>query len=148
MPFDQLKRRQFITLLGGAAAGWPLAARAQQTERVRRIGVLMGYAEDPAAKADLAASVQGLQQLGWADGRNVRIDYRWANGDVDRMRAAAKELVGLQPDLIFSSTTPVTASLLRETSTIPIVFVSVSDPVGARFVTSLSRPGGNVDWIH
>jgi putative ABC transport system substrate-binding protein len=143
-----MNRRVFITLLGGAAAApipWPVAARAQQQNGVHRIGVLMGWAEgDPEAKTDLAAFVQGLQQLGWADGRNVRIDYRWANGDIDRMRAFAKELVELRPDVILSNTTPATAALQRETRTIPIVFVIVSDPVGAGLVASLPRPGGNI----
>jgi putative ABC transport system substrate-binding protein len=140
-----VKRRAFLTLLGGAAAAWPLAARAQQQNGLRRIGVLMGWAEsDPEAKADLAAFVQGLQQLGWADGRNVRIDYRWANGDVDRMRTFARELVELRPDVILANTTPATAALQRETRTIPIVFVIVSDPVGAGLVASLPRPGGNI----
>src|ERR1700693_3693338 len=102
-----MRRRAFITLLGGATAAWPLAARAQQQNGVRRIGVLMGSAEsDPEAKADLAEFVQGLQQLGWADGRNVRIDYRWANGDVDRRRTFAKELVELRPEVILANTTP------------------------------------------
>jgi putative ABC transport system substrate-binding protein len=140
-----MKRRAFIMLLGGAAAGWPLAVRAQQPGSIRRIGVLMGWAEsDPEAKADLAAFVQGLAQLGWADGRNVRIDYRWANGDVDRMRTFAKELAELRPDVILANTTPATVALQRETRTIPIVFVIVSDPVGAGLVASLARPGGNI----
>jgi putative ABC transport system substrate-binding protein len=140
-----MKRRAFIMLLGGAAAGWPLAVRAQQPGSIRRIGVLMGWAEsDPEAKADLAAFVQGLAQLGWADGRNVRIDYRWANGDVDRMRTFAKELAELRPDVILANTTPATVALQRETRTIPIVFVIVSDPVGAGLVASLPRPGGNI----
>jgi putative ABC transport system substrate-binding protein len=138
-----MKRRKFITLLGGAAA-WPLAARAQQAG-IRRIGVLMGWAEnDPEAKSDLAAFVQGLEQLGWAGGRNLRIDYRWAGGNADLMRTFAKELVELQPDVILANTTPVTAALQRETHTIPIVFVIVSDPVGAGFLASLPRPGGNI----
>ena len=139
-----MNRRDLITLVGGAAAAWPLVARAQQNG-VRRIGVLMGWAEsDPDAKADLAAFVQGLAQLGWAEGRNVQIDYRWANGDVERMRTFAKELVGLRPNVILANTTPVTAALQRETRAIPIVFVIVSDPVGAGLVASLARPGGNL----
>jgi len=138
-----MRRRELLTLLGGAAA-WPLVARAQQNG-VRRIGVLMGWAEsDPEAKADLAAFVQGLAQLGWAEGNNLRIDYRWANGDVDRMRMFAKELVDLRPDVILANTTPATAALQRETRTLPIVFVIVSDPVGAGLVASLARPGGNI----
>jgi putative ABC transport system substrate-binding protein len=140
-----MRRRAFITLLGGAAAVWPLAVRAQQPGSIRRIGVLTGWAEsDPEAKADLAAFVRGLAQLGWADGRNVRIDYRWANGDVDRMRTFAKELAELRPDVILANTTPATVALQRETRTIPIVFVIVSDPVGSGFVKSLPNPGGNI----
>src|SRR6516165_5108008 len=133
-----MKRREFIALLAGAAAAWPPAARAQQTGGLRRIGVLMGWAEsDAEAQSDLAAFVQELRQLGWVDGGNVRIDYRWANGDVSRIRTFAKELVELRPDLILANTTPVTVALQRETRTIPIVFVIVSDPVGAGLVTSL-----------
>jgi putative tryptophan/tyrosine transport system substrate-binding protein len=145
-----MRRRDVITLLGGTAAAWPLAARAQQGDRMRRIGALMGWDEnDPEAQFNLAAFVQGLQQLGWVDGRNVRIDYRWANGDINRMRMFAKELVDLQPDVILANTTPVTAALQRETRMIPIVFVIVSDPVSAGFVAGLPRPGGNItDFIH
>jgi putative ABC transport system substrate-binding protein len=137
-----MRRRHFIGLLGGAAA-WPFAVRAQQG--MRRIGVLLGNAEDdPQTVAGLAAFTKALQELGWTDGRNLRIDYRWAAADVDRMQAFAKELVGLQPDLIVGQTTPVVAALQRETRTIPIVFVIVSDPVGSGFVASLPRPGGNI----
>jgi putative ABC transport system substrate-binding protein len=141
-----MKRREFITLLGGAAAAWPLAARAQQPEPMRRIGVLMGYAEsDSEAQSALAAFVQGLQQLGWADGRNVRIDTRWSiPADADLMQRFAKELVALQPDLILSHITPTTAALLQQTRTIPIIFANVSDPIGSGFVASFPRPGGNV----
>jgi putative ABC transport system substrate-binding protein len=140
-----MRRRQFITLLGGAAATWPFAARAQQGERMRRIGVLIGVAErDPQTAPALAVFTKGLQDLGWIDGRNIRIDYRFAAADVDRMQAFAKELVGLQPDVIVGETTPVVAALARETRTIPIVFVIVSDPVGSGFVASLPRPGGNI----
>jgi putative ABC transport system substrate-binding protein len=140
-----VRRRQFITLLGGAAAAWPLAARAQQTERVRRIGVLMSYAEsDPEAQAWYAAFREGLQKLGWTEGHNIRIDTRWAAADdAGSMRGFAKELVALQPDLIVSGTTTTTAALLQYTRTISIVFVLVSDPVGSGFVASFSRPGGN-----
>jgi putative ABC transport system substrate-binding protein len=139
-----MKRREFLRLLGGAAA-WPLAARAQQSERMRRVGVLMSYNEnDPDAKAQLSAFVEGLAELGWTDGRNIRIDVRWAAGDVDRMRVLAKESVALQPDVILASTTAVTAALQRETRTIPIVFALVSDPVGDGFVAGLPRPGGNI----
>jgi putative ABC transport system substrate-binding protein len=138
-----LPRRDFITLLGGAAA-WPVAARAQQDERVRRIGALMGYDEnDPEAKAFLSAFTQGLAELGWTE-RNVRIDVRWSAGNVDGMRMFAKVLVDLQPDLILAITTPATAALQRETRTIPIVFTNVSDPVGEGFVAGLPRPGGNI----
>ena len=138
-------RREFITLLGSAAA-WPLAARAQQPERMRRIGVLMGYAEsDREGQAFVAAFREQLQQLGWAEGRNVRIDTRWATpADADLMQRFAKELVALQPDLILSHTTPTTTALLQQTRTIPIVFATVADPVGSGFVASFPRPGGNV----
>jgi putative ABC transport system substrate-binding protein len=139
-----MRRRDMITLLGGAAA-WPLAARAQPSGRVRRIGVLMGYGEgDPDAKADLAAFVRGLSDLGWTDGRNLRIDVRWTAGSVDRARVVAKELVDQQPDVILAHATPQTAALQQETRTIPIVFVVVSDPVGSGFVAGLPRPGGNI----
>jgi ABC-type uncharacterized transport system substrate-binding protein len=140
-----IKRREFVTLLGGAAAVWPLAARAQQPERMRRIGVLMSLADtDPEAQARVAAFRKGLQTLGWAEGRNVRIDIRWAASDAALMQRFAKELIALQPDLILSHNTPTTASLLQQTRTIPIVFVIVSDPVGSGFVASFPRPGGNV----
>jgi putative ABC transport system substrate-binding protein len=147
MQFDQLKRREFITLLGGAAAAWPLAARAQQRERVQRIGVLTGLAEDDTdTKARLAKFRQGLETLGWSDGRNVRIDYRFAPGGV-QAPALAKELVALQPDVILSNSTPVTVALQRETHTIPIVFLGVSDPVGSGLVASLARPGANITGL-
>jgi putative ABC transport system substrate-binding protein len=139
-----MKRREFITLLGGATAAWPLVARAQQAER-RRIGVLMGYAEsDPEAQIRLAAFKQGLLALGWDESRNLRIDLRWASGDIDRASAFARELLALHPEVILSNTTPVTTALQRETKTVPIVFTAVSDPVNAGFVASLPRPGGNV----
>jgi len=141
-------RRQFITLLGGAAVAWPLAARGQQAERVRRIGVLMPFAEnDPDAMAQLSGFMQGLAQLGWTDGRNARMDLRCAAGSVDRDRMFA--LVDLQSDVILAHTTPATATLQRETRTIPIVFAVVSDPVGVGFVASLPRPGGNLTgFVH
>jgi putative tryptophan/tyrosine transport system substrate-binding protein len=140
-----VRRRQFITLIGGAAVAWPLAARAQQPERMRRIGVLIGLAEsDPEAQAWAAAFREGLQKLGWAEGRNIRIDTRWASSDMESMQRYAKELVALQPDLILSTNTPTTASLLQQTRTIPIIFANVSDPVGSGFVANLPRPGGNV----
>jgi putative tryptophan/tyrosine transport system substrate-binding protein len=128
----------------GSMAAWPLVAGAQQGERARRIGVLMGSDEnDPDGKAQFAGLTQGLAELGWSDNRNLRIDVRWTDAKSDRIQAFAKELVELQPELIVSHTTPVTAGLQRATQTIPIVFVQVSDPVGDGFVTSLSRPGGN-----
>jgi len=140
-----MRRREFITLLGGAMAFWPLAARAQQTDRVRRVGVLMGYGEaDPEAEALLSEFTQGLSELGWTDGRNLRMDVRWAPGRTDLMHTFAKELVNLQPDVILADSTPVTAALKRETLTIPIVFAAVADPVGSGFVASLPRPGGNI----
>jgi ABC-type uncharacterized transport system substrate-binding protein len=139
-----MQRRDFITLLGGAAVTWPLAVRAQQSERVRRIGLLTGYAEsDPEGQSPVAAFRQSLRQLGWIEGRNIRIDYRWAAGKVDRLQNFAKELVDLQPDVVLAVTSPSVTSLLRETRTVPIVFVQVSDPVGQGFVGSLARPGGN-----
>jgi putative ABC transport system substrate-binding protein len=136
-------RRDFITLLGGAAAAWPLAARAQATQR--RIGVFMGYSEgDPEARALLQAFRVGLQELGWREGENLQIEYRWGAGDIAQIRASAKDLVARRPDLILANTTPVTRALQRETSSIPIVFAIVSDPVGDGLVTSLPRPGGNI----
>jgi len=138
-------RRAFITLLGGAAAAWPLAARAQQPERMRRIGVFMPLAaDDKQAQARLAAFLQGLQELGWTDGRNVRIDYRWAAGDAERIRRYAVELAALAPDVILAGGAAVVPSLLQATRTVPIVFTQTPDPVGAGFVNSLARPGGNV----
>jgi ABC-type uncharacterized transport system substrate-binding protein len=141
-----VKRRTFIALLGSAAAAWPLAARAQQPDRMRRIGVLMGYAEnDSEAQAWVAAFREGLQKLGWTEGRNTKIDTRWATpGDAEAMQRFAKELVALQPDLILSHTTPTTTALLQQTRTIPIIFANVGDPVGSGFVASFPRPGGNV----
>ena len=138
-------RRAFITLLGGAAVAWPLAARAQQAERMRRVGVLMGWPEsDPEARLERGAFVQELQKLGWADGRNLRIDTRWANpAEPESMHRFARELVTLQPDLILSQSTPATAALLQETHTIPVIFGIVADPIGSGFVTSFPRPGGN-----
>ena len=139
-----MKRRQFITLLGGAAA-WPLAASAQQPERMRRIGALNAgsSADDPDGQARLAAYLQQLQQLGWTDGRNVRIDYRWGLGDADNIRKYTAELVALAPDVIFAAGTAAVGPMLQATRTVPIVFALVADPVGAGFVDSLSRPGGN-----
>jgi putative ABC transport system substrate-binding protein len=137
-------RRSFITLLGGAAA-WPLAARAQQGDRMRRIGVLMsGDENDPVYTSRASAFTQVLAGLGWADGRNVRMNLRWHGGDAKRIREYAQELVGLQPDIILANGTPATIALQRETRTIPIVFGTVSDPVAAGVVARLDRPGGNV----
>jgi putative tryptophan/tyrosine transport system substrate-binding protein len=139
-----VKRREFITILGGAAAAWPLAARAQQGERVRRIGVLMSLAaDDKQGQARLAAFLQGLQELGWTDGRNVRIDVRWGTGDAGRNRRHALELVELAPDVILASGGSIVGPLLQATSSVPIVFTQTPDPVGAGFVESLARPGGN-----
>ena len=140
-----MRRRDFITLLGsGAAAAWPFAARAQQDGRMRRIGILFGLvADDPESTARLAAFLQALQELGWTDGRNVRIDTRWGAGDPERIRKHAAELVALAPDVILATGTTIMGPLQRATRTVPIVFVNVSDPVGAGLVASLARPGGN-----
>jgi putative tryptophan/tyrosine transport system substrate-binding protein len=144
-PVLNVRRRDFIALLGGAAAAWPLTARAQQAERVRRIGVLMALpADDPESPARVTAFAQGLQQLGWADGRDVRIDYRWGKGDADRLRRYAAELVALAPDVILATSSQSVMPLQQLTRTVPIVFVNIVDPVGAGFVESLARPGGNV----
>jgi putative ABC transport system substrate-binding protein len=138
-----MKRREFITVLGGAAA-WPLAARAQQAERVRRVGVLHSLLpDDPVARPEIAAFQQALRDLGWEDGHNVKVEYRWAAGDVARMAALAKELADLQLDVLVSRATPVTRAVVRETRMIPVVFVQVSDPVGDGFIANLARPGGN-----
>ena len=140
-----MKRREFIALLGGAAAAWPLAARAQQGERVRRIGVVMpSAADDPEFQARITAFLQGLAQLGWLDGRNVRIDTRWGVADADRIRKYAAELVALAPDVILANSSAAVAPLLQATRTVPIVFTTVADPVGAGYVDSLARPGGKV----
>ena len=140
-----MRRREFITLLGGVTAGCPLIVRAQQIDRVSRIGVLMGYAEsDREGQANFAAFREGLQKLGWTEGRDIRIDTRWAAADADLMQRFAKELVALQPDLILTQNTPTTAAILQQTRTIPIIFANVSDPIGSSFVASFSRPGGNV----
>ena len=140
-----MKRRDFITLLGGAAAVWPLAARAQQSERMRRIGVLMNTsADDPEGQARIAAFHQGLQEWGWTLGRNARIDVRWDAVDADNSRRYAAELVALTPDVILASASAAMGALQQTTRTIPIVFVGIVDPVGAGFVESLARPGGNV----
>jgi putative ABC transport system substrate-binding protein len=140
-----MHRRSFLTLLGTSAAAWPLAARAQQGGRVKRIGLLMPLDEnDPVAKPYLSAFTQALADLGWTDGRNVRMDLRWGGGDANRIRALAHELVGLQPDTILASGLQATIALQRETRTIPIVFVNVGDPVATGIVPRLDRPSGNV----
>ena len=139
-----MNRRAFIAVLGGAAAGWPLAARAQQSERVRRVGVLMNLAEDdPESRVRLATFRQGLHDLGWIDGRNLRFDYRWGAGDSERIRRAAMELVTTAPDLLFASGAVSVGALQQASRAVPIVFVNVTDPVGAGFVANLARPGGN-----
>jgi putative tryptophan/tyrosine transport system substrate-binding protein len=148
MPFVQLKRREFITLLGGAAATWPLSARAQQSDRMRRVGVLVSGGENDAPyKARLAEVWQGLEKLGWTEGRNVRIDYRFAAGKADQFPVLAKELVALRPDVILAISGPVTAALQQESRTIPIVFIGASDPIGMGLIASLARPGGNITGL-
>ena len=137
-----MRRREFITLLGGVAAAWPLAGHAQQSERMRRIGVLQA-ADDFVAQARVAAFRQALQQLGWTEGRNLQIDYRWSGGNVADTRKYAAELVALSPDVILTNGAAVLGPLLQATNSVPIVFVLVADPVGAGFVDSLARPGGN-----
>ena len=139
-----MKRREFISLVGGAAA-WPLAARAQQGERMRRIGVLVSRAEDdPEGQAQIAAFVQTMQSLGWTTGRNVQIDIRWGAADAASSRRYAAEMVALAPDVILTASSAATVAVQEATRTLPIVFVNVSDPVGAGYVASLARPGGNV----
>lgn len=140
-----MRRREFFSVLGAAAVAWPRITRAQRNERVRHVCVLMAFDEyDPPAKVWLSRLTQELSELGWTDGRNLRMDVRWAGENVDRMRMFAKQLVDLQPDVIVAFGTPVTAALQRETQTIPIVFLIVSDPVGEGFVASLPHPGGNI----
>jgi len=140
-----MQRREFITIIGGAAAAWPLVARAQQGDRVRRIGVVMpGHENDPVWKTRLSVFTQALADLGWNDGRNARIDLRSHDDDTNRIRGLAHELVALKPDIILTSGTPATVAIQRETRTIPIVFVNVSDPVASSIVARLDRPGGNV----
>jgi putative ABC transport system substrate-binding protein len=140
-----MQRRSFIALLGGIVAVSPFTLNAQETGKMRRVAVLFGIAEgDPQAVTELAVFIKALQEFGWTEGRNIRIETRWAAADVDRMNAFAKELVSLRPDVIVGQTTPVVAALQRETKTIPIVFAVVADPVGSGFVASLPRPGGNI----
>ena len=139
-----IRRREFITLLGGAAA-WPLAARAQPGERVRRLSVLMSLAEnDPEAQARAAALTQGLRGLGWTEGRNLRIEYRWiSGGGIDRIRAAVAEVVASNPDVVHANATTMVQELQRQTRSIPIVFANITDPVETGVVASLARPSGN-----
>jgi len=140
-----MKRREFITLVGGTAAAWPLAARAQQPKPMRLLSVLMGYAEsDSAAQSWLVVFRGELAGLGWTEGSNLRMELRWGAADQDKIKTLAKELVNLRPDAILSVTTPVTSALAHETRTLPIVFAIVADPIGSGFVPSLSRPGGNI----
>jgi putative ABC transport system substrate-binding protein len=147
-----MRRRDFVMLLGGATVStpmlWPLAARAQQSDPIRRVGVLIGFAEDdPETKARLAGFRQGLERRKWSEGHNVHLDYRFAAGNFDQFRVLAKELITLQPDVILAHTTAVAAALQRESRTIPIVFVNVSDPIGAGFIESMAQPGGNFTGV-
>jgi putative ABC transport system substrate-binding protein len=143
-----VKRREFITLVGGAA-GWPLAARAQQSDQRRHIGVMTGLPEDdPENRARLAGFRHGLEKRGWLEGRNLRIDYRFPPpASTDQVQLSAKELVALRPDVIFANATPIVAALQRETSAIPIVFAAVADPLGSGFIASLPQPGGNITGV-
>jgi putative ABC transport system substrate-binding protein len=144
-----MRRRQFITILGGAAATWPLTARAQQQERVRRIVVWVArQADDAEEQRRVTAFQQGLQALGWTDGRNIRPDYRWELGESARRQTLAKEIVEQRPDVIVAEYTVRVAALSQESRTIPIVFVNVSDPIGSGFVASLARPGGTITGVH
>ncbi len=143
-----MRRREFLSTLGGVAVTWPLTANAQQAERMRRIGVLVGAtADDPQMRAWLGGFRQGLERLGWSEGSNISIEYRFAAGKIDQVPVLAKELVALQPDVIFSQGTAMTAAVQRETRAIPIVFVTVSDPIGSGYVASLARPGGNLTGL-
>jgi ABC-type uncharacterized transport system substrate-binding protein len=140
-----MRRREFIAVFGGVVAVWPMAARAQQHEQMRRIGVLVGFAEsDPESPARLAAFRQSLERLGWKEGHNVRVEYRWGAGDPTRMRAHAKELIGTSPDVLVAESTPATAALQAETRITPIIFLQAGNPVGSGFVASFARPGGNL----
>jgi putative ABC transport system substrate-binding protein len=144
MPFDQLRRREFLGVLGGAAAAWPISPRAQQGERMRRVGVLMSTAADDAeGKARIAAFLSALEKLGWVDGRNVRIDTRWPAGGMEELRKYAAELLALAPEVVVAAGAGGLTSVQAAAQTVPIVFVLVPDPVGAGFVASLARPGGN-----
>src|SRR5215468_4057998 len=147
MQFDRLRRREFVTLLGGVACAWPLAARAQQAERMRRIGFVMGFADDREGHARVTVLKQGLQELGWTDGRNIQIEVRFGGADAGRIRAHAAELVALAPDVLVGHATPGTRALRQATSSIPIVMVAVNDPVEQGFVSSLAHPGGNITGL-
>jgi putative ABC transport system substrate-binding protein len=148
MHFGHLKRREFVTLLGGTAAAWPVAARAQQGERIRRIGVqVSGLESDPEMQARLDSLRHGLERVGWSVGRNILFDYRFSGGDPARFQSLAQELVSLRPDVLVAFTTPVAAALQRQTRTIPIVFVNVSDPIGSGLIADLARPGGNLTGL-
>src|SRR5262245_58594033 len=140
-----MQRRSFLTLLSTSAAAWPMAARSQQSDRVRRIGGLLpGDENDPVYKTRLSAFMRALADLGWTDGRNVRMDLRWGGDDINRIRALAQELVNLQPDIIVTNGTPSTVTLQRATRTIPIVFANLGDPVASGLVARLDRPSGNI----
>ena len=136
-----MKRRAFITLLGGAAAAWPLVARAQQAA-MPLVGVLLADSDDQFMQARLEGLRQGLERLGWSDRRNMRVVYRFGEGKPDRLQSLAKELVAMRPDLVVAQTPPVVVAVLKETNVVPIVFVDVSDPIGAGFIANLARPGG------
>jgi len=143
-----MRRREFIGGLAGAAA-WPLSVRAQQTDRMRRVGVLMGVAENEAeGQSRIKAFRQGLEDWGWAEGRNLRVDYRWAGGNIDRIRTFSAELVALAPEVIVANSTPVLATLHQMTRDIPVVFVIVNDPVGLGYIESMARPGGNITGFY
>src|SRR6516164_9796282 len=144
MQFSQLNRREFVTLLGGAAAAWPRGARAQQDARMRHVGVLAPFAaDDEEGQRRIAAFLKELQQFGWVEGRNIQIVYRWGAADAERIRTSKAELLGVA-DVILSQGSSITSALQQATGTVPVVFVNVADPVGAGFVDSLSRPGGNI----
>jgi putative ABC transport system substrate-binding protein len=148
MQVDQLKRREVLTLLGGAAAAWPFAARGQEPERIRRIGMLMGIANTPEGQRRVASFQNGLFALGWVEARNAELDIRWAAGDKDRMRAHAQDLISKASDVIIVNGTQATSILLGETRDLPVVFVQVSDPIASGLVTRLARPGGNVTGFY
>ena len=142
-----MRRRKFITLVGGAAVSWPITSHAQQSDKTRLIGVLISYAESDRTRSEVAAFRGGLAKLGWTEGSNLRIELRWGNADPDRIRTLAKELIDLRPDVILSQSTVVTEALARETRTIPIVFVNVGDPIASGLAASLARPGGNITGL-